>query len=231
MATRVPHKSKSGTCHPPWSKKKLFRIRKRSEKWHDQVTLTAGPYGPLDLSFPWSALRRHTDHYIKSKKNITKGELNVKLASLIKTHEEKVVAIAACAHAMSTTAVKAILASELDIVLASLEGLNTYLLSLFAANFSCPSAVSDFEAKWAKDLLPYVEHGSRAAGRFLEGICMLLQTSNILDFSSLDFSSLDFSSLDFSSLDFSSLPFISWLARRSCKVFTLQLETMKSSCD
>ncbi|KAF1961470.1 hypothetical protein CC80DRAFT_382277, partial [Byssothecium circinans] len=106
----------------------LFTKSKPSEEWHEQVAFTAGHYKPSDPLFPYPFLRRHTDYYLKRKGKLSQGEVDVKLAALIDANEKKKgkreVAIAACGHAMSPAAVRALINSEVQVANASFKGLD-----------------------------------------------------------------------------------------------------------
>jgi hypothetical protein len=192
---------------PPWSRKSLFVKSKPSEEWHRQIDFTAGGRRPSEQNFQWDLVKRHTDHYIKKKGKMNKTDIDVKLAYLIEQHEARDVAIAACAHAMSPKAVQAILNVELNVAPTTFFGLEMYLQCLIAANRCSPVSVTDLEARWATELLPYAEHGASAAGRYLEGICVMLRKSN--------------------TPNMNGLPDFSILARRAFKTFATQLEGMK----
>jgi len=195
---------------PSWSRKSLFVKSKPSEEWHQQIDFTAGGHRPSEQKFQWDLVKRHTDYYIKKKGKITRAEIDVKLASLIEQHEARDVAISACAHAMSPKAVRAILNVELNVAPTTFFGLEMYLQSLIAANHCSPTSVTELEARWARELLPYAEHGTSAAGRYLEGICAMLRTTDTPNMNALS--------------DFSIL------ARRAFNTFATQLEGMRLRC-
>ncbi|KAF2640488.1 hypothetical protein P280DRAFT_549357 [Massarina eburnea CBS 473.64] len=215
MATRLiaPFSNREPTMRfPSWSNKTLFTKQKPSDEWHEQITFTAGPYSPSDPVFPWSLLRKHTDYYIKKKGKLTQGELDARLGTLIEQHERRDVAIAACAHAMSADAIRALLNVELQIAPASYKGLDSFMQSLIAANHACKQAVSDLEALWARQLLPYMEVGTGAAGRFLEGVCHGLLSTNTRNLND-------------------DLPYFAMLIRRASRDFLGLLEGMRLRCD
>ncbi|KAF2688583.1 hypothetical protein K458DRAFT_293479, partial [Lentithecium fluviatile CBS 122367] len=195
---------------PSWSKKSLFAKPRPSEEWHEQIDFTAGAHRPSEQKFQWSLVKRHTDHYIKKKGKITQAEIDVKLASLIEQHEARDVAIAACAHAMSPKAVRALLNVELNVAPTTFFGLEMYLQSLIAANHCSPTSVTELEAKWARQLLPYADHGANAAGRYLEGVCFMLRTTD--------------------TPNMNVLPDFAILVRRALKTYATRLEGMKLRC-
>lgn len=198
------------TRFPSWSKKTLFTKTKPSEEWHQQVEFTAGTSRPSEQKFPWSFLRKHTDHYLKKKGKLSQAEIDIKLSTLIEGHGARDVAIASCAHAMSPMAVRALLSVDLQVAPATYLGLEAYLQSLIAANFCSPKSVSDLEAEWAHRLLPYARHGSTAAGAYLEGTCVVLRATD--------------------TPNMNVLPDFAILIRRAFKDFAMQLEGMQLRC-
>jgi hypothetical protein len=193
-----------------WAKKTMFSKTKPSDDWHQQIDFTANDRRPSDTIFPWLLVMKHTDNYLKKKGKQTQTDTDLRLALLIENHEARDIAIAACAHAMSPASVRALLNVELNVAPATFFGLETFLQSLIAANYGNPKSVSDLEAYWAFRLLPYAIHGAGAAGRFLEGICVVLTISNISNMNVL--------------------PDFSMLARRAFGDFASQLEGFKLRC-
>jgi hypothetical protein len=172
----TPRRDKRRTL--PFSRKTIFGP-KLSEEWRRQVDFTAGVLHPSDEQFPWSSVRSHTDAYIKKKGKLPQSDIDARLAVLINTHDAKDIAIAACAHAMSSASVRALLDVQLNVAPATLYGVEMYLRSIIAANYSNPKSISDIEAQWAKIILPYVSaHGADVAGRFLEGGCQALWSTD-----------------------------------------------------
>jgi hypothetical protein len=174
------------------SKKSFFGTKHQaSEVWHQQIDFTAGVLRPSDAHFPWDFVRKHTDTYLRKKGKLTQHEIDLRLGILIDSHEAKDVAIAAAAHAMSPASLRAILNVELSVAPITYYGLDTYLLCLIAAHHCNPASMNDLEARWATGLLPFAIHGSGAAGRTLEGICMILRTTTVPNMNVLpDFSIL-----------------------------------------
>ncbi|KAF2792129.1 hypothetical protein K505DRAFT_326371 [Melanomma pulvis-pyrius CBS 109.77] len=193
-----------------WAKKTFFSKIKPSEEWHQQIDFIAGVLRPSEKRFPYLLVKKHTDTYLKKKGKKTLQDTDIRLAILIESHEARDIAIAACAHAMSPASLRALLNVELNIAPATFYGLEMFLRSLIAANYSNPSAVSDLEAYWADRLLPYAIHGAGAAGRYLEGMCEVLTTSNIPNMNVL--------------------PDFSMLARRAFMDFASHLEGLKLKC-
>ncbi|KAF1994158.1 hypothetical protein P154DRAFT_502298, partial [Amniculicola lignicola CBS 123094] len=191
-----------------WSKKAaIFSKRKTSEEWHQEIDFTAASLRPTDHRFPWLLIRKHTDQYLKRKGKLTQPDIDVRLAAMIESHHARDVAVAACAHAMSPAAVRALLNVELNVAPATFYGLEQYLYCLIAAHFSNPKSVSYLEAQWARNFIPYAKHGPDAAGRYLMGICHLLKTTSVANMNLLP--------------DFTNL------ARRAFKTYATQLEGLK----
>ncbi|PVI08613.1 hypothetical protein DM02DRAFT_621448 [Periconia macrospinosa] len=201
----------TGLRLPSWSKKAIFSRQTPREQWHESLTTTAGSLRPSDPLFPWTSLRKHTDQYLKRKGKMSPVETEAKLAALIEEHQAKDVAIAACAHVMSPSSLRALLNVELCVAPVSYLGLDTYLQSLVAMNFYSTQVASVIEAQCAKTLLPYAIRGNAAAGTYLEGICTLLQTLEIVN------------------ADY--LAGFEVIARRAVRDFAMQLEGMRLRCD
>src|SRR5262245_1874717 len=121
---------------PSWSKKTLFMKPKPSDEWHQQIDFTAGQFKPSDHKFTWTLIRKHTDSYLKKKGKLSQTDIDVKLSELIEKHEARDVAVAACGHALSPAALRALLNVELNVAPATFYGLEKYLESLIAANVS-----------------------------------------------------------------------------------------------
>jgi hypothetical protein len=148
----------------------LFSKAKHSEDWHQTIESVAGVLHPSDLKFPYRSLRHATDVYLKKKGKITQSDTDIRLAILIDGHEVKDIAVAAAAHAIGATSLRAILHVDLNVAHGSYWGLETWLQCLIAANYGNPASVTDLEAAWARHLLPFATHGPGAAGKLLIGI-------------------------------------------------------------
>ncbi|KAF2016475.1 hypothetical protein BU24DRAFT_422819 [Aaosphaeria arxii CBS 175.79] len=199
------------------SKKSIFGGKKDSEEWHQQIEFTAGFLHPSDQRFPCELLRKHTDQYLKRKGKLTQQEVDIRLSSLIDSHEARDVAVAACAYAMSPTSVRALLNVNLSVTPTTFFGLEAHLQSLIAANGCNPGSVSDQEASWARQLLPFVSHGLGAAGKFLEGVCTILDNNTIYNMDHLpDFAILTRSAFESFALHLEGLRLKSqWTTARS----------------
>src|SRR6266516_250038 len=96
-----------------------FLGQRQSDQWHQGVEATAaGRHPPSDAStdqtFPWDALRSHTEVYLGKKGKLTPQEQDARLMSLVQNHAAKDVAIAACGHAMTTETIRNFLLSSLS---------------------------------------------------------------------------------------------------------------------
>lgn len=153
----------------------LFNKAKHSEDWHQTIDAVAGVLHPSDSKFPYPVLRQATDAYLKKKGKITQTDADIRLAILIDAHESRDVAVAAAAHAMAATSLRALLHVDLNIAYGSYWGLSTWLQCLIAANYGNPASITDLEATWARRLLPFATHGPEAAGKILIGVCRALR--------------------------------------------------------
>ncbi|KAF1926835.1 uncharacterized protein M421DRAFT_422441 [Didymella exigua CBS 183.55] len=153
----------------------LFNKAKHSKDWHQSIDSVAGVLHPSDSKFPYHLLRQATDAYIKKKGKITQADADIRLAILIDGHETRDFAVAATAHAITATSLRAILHVDLNVAHGSYWGLETWLQCLIAANYGNPAAVTDLEATWARNLLPFAQHGPGAAGKLLVGISRVLR--------------------------------------------------------
>ena len=118
--------------------------------WHRNVAATAGTAQPTDVDFPWTQLQKHTEIYVKKKGKLTPEQLDERLLALIEKHTAKEVAIAACAHAISSQNVRRLLTADLYVDPGSYFGLASYLQAIVAANHVKPEAASQSEASWAE---------------------------------------------------------------------------------
>jgi hypothetical protein len=169
-----------------WSKKAiplksstLFSKPKHSEEWHHSVDATAGVLHPSDPKFPSSILRNHTATYLKKKSRLTQTDTDIRLAILVTSHEARDVAVAAAAHAMTASSLRALLPVDVNVMQGSYWGLKMWLQCLIAANEGNPASVTDLEASWARNLLPFATQGPRAAEWYLVGMCRALRESSI----------------------------------------------------
>ncbi|KAF3050686.1 hypothetical protein E8E11_010341 [Didymella keratinophila] len=157
----------------------LFNKSKHSEDWHQAIKSVAGVLHPLDTKFPYHLLRQATDVYLKKKGKITQADVDIRLAILIDGHEAKDIAVAAAAHAITATSLRVILHVDLNIAHGNYWGLETWLQCLIAANCGNPASVTDLEATWARQLLPFATHGPGAAGKLLIDLRLVRILSSI----------------------------------------------------
>lgn len=153
----------------------LFSKAKHSDDWHQAIDAIAGVLHPSDSKFPYPLLRQATDAYLKKKGRISQVDTDAKLAILINAHGPKDVAVAAAAHAITASSLRATLHVDLNVSHSSYWGLDTWLRSLVAANNGNPASVTDLEAAWAHHLLPFATHGPGAAGKILIGVSRALR--------------------------------------------------------
>ncbi|KAF2878270.1 hypothetical protein BDV95DRAFT_600936 [Massariosphaeria phaeospora] len=165
--SRVQHRTLKTFASSP----KFLSKTKYSDEWHRQIDLAAGILRPTDEEFPWQLMGKYTDRYLKRKGKLSQEEVDSRLARLIKGHEAKDIAVAACAHAVSPRAVRVVLNQVAPI---TYHDLDIHLRSLIAANYCDSQAISNIEALWATKLLPFATHAPSAAGKFLEGLCTML---------------------------------------------------------
>src|ERR1700748_117355 len=82
-----------------------LRILVKGDDSHQQIDKIAGNSRPCDTNFPWDDIRSYIDTCIKKQKGISIPHgLDSFLSEFIKNHDAKDIAIAACAHALSTEA-------------------------------------------------------------------------------------------------------------------------------
>ncbi|ORY15475.1 hypothetical protein BCR34DRAFT_478007, partial [Clohesyomyces aquaticus] len=101
----------------------IFGKKSRSDEWHTQIDFTASLSRPSQKTFPYELIRKHTDHYLRKKGKLSQQDIDIRLAILIEGHEARDVAVAACAHAISPTSLRAILNVELSVAPATYFGL------------------------------------------------------------------------------------------------------------
>ncbi|KAH8723524.1 hypothetical protein GQ44DRAFT_620131, partial [Phaeosphaeriaceae sp. PMI808] len=113
-----------------WSKKNislksstLFNKAQHSKEWHYNIDATAGILHPSDQKLPYGFLRNHTDVYLKKKGKITQADMDIKLATLIGSHEARDIAVAAAAHAMTAKSLRALLNADSNVMQGSYWGL------------------------------------------------------------------------------------------------------------
>ncbi|KAF2633406.1 hypothetical protein BU25DRAFT_405301 [Macroventuria anomochaeta] len=153
----------------------LFNKAKHSEDWHQAIDAIAGVLHPPNPKFPYPLLRQATEAYLKKKGKITQADKDIRLAILIDAHEARDIAVAAAAHAMTATSLRALLHVDLNVAHGSYWGLETWLQCLIAANYGNSASVTGLEATWAQYLLPFATHGPGAAGKILIGVSRALR--------------------------------------------------------
>jgi hypothetical protein len=149
----------------------LFRGR-HSARWHQEIevtitshqTLNAGPEQPP--YFPLIKLQAHTDAYLQRVGRPTISEQDALLTAQVREHQNKPVAIIACAHALSPRCVRHLLRAELPAEVRCRPTTSLYLRTLVAIHHANPGAVDQLEAQCAQslinllfpDVLTVVEH-------------------------------------------------------------------------
>ena len=84
----------------------IDRDLSRETRWRRQIaavaTLPVTVNGAGDSMFPWASLRQLTDELL-SKRTLSEAETDTLLSNLIISSGDRVVALAACAHHLSST--------------------------------------------------------------------------------------------------------------------------------
>jgi len=146
----------------------------QSAKWHQQIAKTAQDHvrsmegSSTGELFPTAQLREHTDSFLRSKGKLSPEGREACLIALVKGHQEKDVAIVACAHALSPQTVKGLLRGELYLTPGNHTGAYTYLRALVTVSYVNPTAVSSLEAQWAQDLIYLFSSDVRIVSRRLQ---------------------------------------------------------------
>jgi hypothetical protein len=201
-----------------WSKKNiplkhsaLFNKAKHSEEWHQAIDEIAGVLHPSDPKFPYIPIRQATEVYLKKKGRISREDVITRLSILIDAHDARDIAIAATSHIITATSLRTILQAGLNVTHGSYWGLEIWLQCLIAANHGNPASVTDLEAFWARNLLPFATHGQSAAGRYLEGVSRLLRADT--------------------TPNLSVVPEFLVLVHRALSDFAMQLEGLRLKCN
>lgn len=192
------------------SRKTLFGSK--SEEWHKLINCMAGHLQPSDTNFPYRSLKGQTDYYLKKKGRAHQKDIDYKLNVLLGTSDgdRKHIALAACAHFMSSEALREHLNAETAVTPVTYHGLHSYLQSLIAVHQFHPGLVGGHEAQVATMLIPYATTGTTAAGKYLEGLCYALRKVPVPILNPL--------------------PHLSGLTQRALQNFTLHLEGYKLEC-
>ncbi|KAF2397166.1 hypothetical protein EJ06DRAFT_164133 [Trichodelitschia bisporula] len=128
-----------------------FDCLRGAEPLHRQIEKIADGHNPADPAFPWQRVQQTTDGYIQ-KKSTSKVQLDDILLPAIRKFDRKDVAVAACCHALSQTAIQLLL-MELKAVPEYFSELPTYLRILLSVHKYHPAIVDADEAARARDLL------------------------------------------------------------------------------
>ncbi|KAI5365805.1 hypothetical protein Slin14017_G034450 [Septoria linicola] len=140
--------------------------RRRADKWHKDIDQIAHGHVPswniigidADLqpaNFPWAHLQGCTDSYL-GRKQRTEQEQDTLLAGLIESHGNKIIAFAACAHALSASAHELLLAHFAEDIVDNSKCCQAYIAAKRVLN----DKVAPGDARWASVLvvvkqLPY----------------------------------------------------------------------------
>jgi hypothetical protein len=156
--------------------------QRHSNGWHQRIDATAAGkhlgLNPLsDKTFPWDALRWHTEIYLQKKGTLTAEEKDKRLAGLILNHAAKDVAVAACGYAMTSRAVRNLLILELSII-PDEPALSACLQMVMIARRVNPGAVTDVEASQAEVLRSVLGTRSQTLERRLEILLHLLMVDD-----------------------------------------------------
>ncbi|KAF2420005.1 hypothetical protein EJ08DRAFT_32250 [Tothia fuscella] len=144
-----------------------------------KVDKIAGGLHPLDAQFPWNRLRDYVDRCVKRQRSLRIPEgLDRLLTVFIISHpqELKDVAVAACAHALSTETTLTLLNGHLRFGSTDFEALPVFIQILMAINHVNPAVISNEEAKLARNLFPLLALRMFDSGRMLQSLSTLYHT-------------------------------------------------------
>lgn len=136
----------------------LFRGR-HGVRWHQDIEVTTAGYRLLNAGpeqppyFPLTELQEHTNTYLRKAGRLTTSEQDDRLVALVTQHQDKNVAIVACAHALSPHCVRDLLRAELPANAHGRLSTSPYLRTLVAAHHANPRAIDDLEAQCAQSLI------------------------------------------------------------------------------
>ena len=102
--------------------------------------------------FPVAELQEHTNTYLWKIGSTPYGQ-DAHLASLVRDHSVRGVAIVACAHALSSVAIRQNLCAELQFNTTNELSILSYLKALVGVRHANPSAISDIEKERAQILI------------------------------------------------------------------------------
>lgn len=156
----------------------LFEKKKpTAEKWHQQIDQTANGHRPVSEAndafflFPWAQLRLHTDEYLRKLKISELDSDNV-LCGLISSHEDKVIALAACAHALSPQALNEVLGA-----FSHSNHTEDYLQAFVAASHGNGQIIPEQDEAWARTLVAVVKSTNQTAPSALALDALYIQFS------------------------------------------------------
>lgn len=158
-----------------------FFNRGKGENWHRLISTTAADFyllggdHDINLGFPWTILQQHTDALLKKKGFLTPQQQDDCLIALVRKHDSKDVAVAACGRAMSVQALRQLLLTDFNVNTKSEDtnALNYFYQILLVANH-VSSGFSPWEVQCAKLLLsasgtPPIQHLAAAIQALLAG--------------------------------------------------------------
>lgn len=154
-------------------------------------------------------MEQHTSAYIKKKGKLATLERDKKLAALIREHDAKDIAVAACALLMSPIYLRDMVRQELNIHPSRSQDLQSYLQVVVAASHQSPDAIDRQEAQRALLLIPFCSRPDAAYSSSFRAL-MLLFTDLIPSRSII-------------------YPHIEEMTRKACISFVTQLEDLKNA--
>ncbi|MCJ1411062.1 hypothetical protein MMC19_005150 [Ptychographa xylographoides] len=162
---------------------KMGRFGKgKSDRWHFQIDATS--YGQrifnddytLSSSFPWRQLKLHTETYLAAKGKLSTQERDQRIFALVRSHNDKDLAFAACARAMSSQGARDLM-EALDITPGIYIGFASYLKHIIVANHENDSIASEMDALRALALIRFgTTPDTISTGRYLVMIINLWMT-------------------------------------------------------
>jgi hypothetical protein len=186
-------------------------------RWHHEIDVTVARYRLLNAGpeqppyFPLIKLQEHTNTHIRRVGRLTTSEQDVCLIALVTEHQDKDVAIVACAHALSPHCVRHLLRAELP---ADAHGrLNTlpYLRTLVAAHRANSRAVDDLEAQCAQSLISLLFPDALTVGEHLRKFAAFMKEISIMGVPN----------------DLLPPRVVESIPRKACEVLSGQLQNMK----
>jgi hypothetical protein len=163
----------------------LFRGR-HSARWHQEIEITTTSYRTLSTGpeqppyFPLIKLQEHTNTYLRRVGRSTASEQDAILTALVGEHQDKDVAITACAHALSPHCLRHLLRAELSAGVHGRLSTSPYLKTLVAAHHTNPRAVEDLEAQCAQILINLQFTDVLTVGEHLRKFATCMQEISIM---------------------------------------------------